>query len=44
MNLLVGDFNVDFSRGGGQMQLLLDLMKEWDLSACDLYFSNSVHL
>ena len=42
VNLLVGDFNVNFSRGSCQSQLLLDFMEEWDLCACDLSFSDPI--
>jgi len=42
VNLLVGDFNVDFSRDGSCKQLLLDFMDEWDLCAQDLTFSDSI--
>ena len=42
MNLLVGDFNVDFSRGGSLTQLLLDFMDEWDLCAWDLSFPDAI--
>ena len=33
VNILAGDFNVDFSRGGSLTQLLLAFMDEWDLCA-----------
>ena len=42
VNLLVGDFNVDFSRAGGVTQLLLDFMDEWDLCARDLSYSDTI--
>ena len=39
---IVGDFNVDFDRGGPLLKLLDDFMLEFDLSACDLNFRPSV--
>ena len=41
MNLLVGDFNVDFDRDGLR-GLLLDFMSGQNLMACDLLFPNDV--
>ena len=42
VNIIVGDFNVDFDRGGPLLKLLDDFMLEFDLSACDLNFCPSV--
>ena len=39
VSIIVGDFNVDFDRGG---PLLNVFMLEFDLSVCDLYFRPSV--
>ena len=36
VNILVGDFNVDFGRGGPLAELLVDFMSELNLYACDL--------
>ena len=43
VNLLVGDFNVDFSRGGMLSNLLVDFMSEFNLVACDLCFHNDTY-
>ena len=43
VNMLIGDFNVDFCRDGCLSRLLLDFMSELDLCACDLSFCNSIH-
>ena len=40
--VIVGDFNVDFDRGGLFAKLLKDFMIELDLCVCDLGFSSSV--
>ena len=42
VNIIVGDFNVDFDRGGPLLKLLDDFMLDFDLSACDLNFRPSV--
>ena len=42
INVIVGDFNVDFDRGGLFAKLLKDFMSELDLCVCDLGFSSSV--
>ena len=42
VNIIVGDFNVDFDRGGPLLKLLDDFMLDFDLSACDLNFCPSV--
>ena len=42
MLIIVGDFNVDFDRGGAQADLLNDFADELDLLACDLHFRESV--
>ena len=41
LNILVGDFNVDFDRGGPLAKLLLDFMCELNLTATDLSYRNS---
>ena len=43
VNMLIGDFNVDFCRDGCMSKLLLDFMSELDLCARDLFFCNSIH-
>ena len=43
VNMLIGDFNVDFCRDGCQSRLLLDFMSELDLCACNLSFCNSIY-
>ena len=40
VNMLIGDFNVDFCRDRCLSRLLLDFMSELDLCACDLSFCN----
>ena len=42
VNVIVGDFNVDFDRGGPLAKLLNDFILEFDLLACDLNFRPSV--
>ena len=42
VNVIVGDFNVDFNRGGPLAQLLNDFILEFGLLACDLNFRPSV--
>ena len=42
VNIIVGDFNVDFDRGGPLLKSLDDFMLDFDLSACDLNFRPSV--
>ena len=42
VNIIVGDFNVDFDRGGAQAELLNDFAAELDLFACDSSFRESV--
>ena len=42
VNIIVGDFNVDFDRGGAQEELLNDFAAELDLLACDSSFRESV--
>ena len=41
--LIVGDFNVDFDRGGSLAELLVEFMSEMNLSACDLSFRQYVN-
>ena len=43
LNMLVGDFNVDFDRGGPLAKLLLDFMCELNLTATDLSYRNSIN-
>ena len=43
INLIVGDFNVDFDRGGSLAELLVEFMFEMNLSACDLSFRQYVN-
>ena len=40
--VLVGDFNVDFDRGGSLADLLLDFMTDLNVVACDLSHRNSI--
>ena len=40
--LVVGDFNVDFNRGGTNCAQLLNFMDEYDLSAVDLCHQSSI--
>ena len=40
VNMLIGDFNVDFCRDGCLSRLLLDFMSELDLCACDLFITH----
>ena len=40
--VLVGDFNVDFDRGGSSADLLLDFMTDLNVVACDLSHRNSI--
>ena len=42
VNVIVGDFNVDFDRGGPLAKLLNDFILEFGLLACDLNFRPSV--
>ena len=42
VNIIVGDFNVDFDRGGAQADMLNDFAAELDLLACDSSFRESV--
>ena len=42
VNILVGDFNVDFDRGGPLAELLVDSMSELNLYVCDLSFHSMV--
>ena len=42
VNIIVGDFNVDFDRGGAEADLLNDFAAELDLLACDSSFRESV--
>ena len=42
VNILVGDFNVDFDRCSSLTRLLRDFMSEMSLHACDLSFHSSV--
>ena len=42
VNVIVGDFNVDFDRGGLLAKLLNDFILEFGLLACDLNFRPSV--
>ena len=42
VNVIVGDFNVDFDRGGPLARLLNDFILEFGLLACDLNFRPSV--
>ena len=39
MNILVGDFNVDFDCGGSLAKLLCDFVSEVRLVDCDLPFT-----
>lgn len=41
-NIIVGDFNVDFGRGGSLNDLLLDFLSDLNLSACDLQYQNDI--
>ena len=43
VNIIAGDFNVDFDRGGQFAKLLKDFMAGLDLHACDLNFRSSVN-
>ena len=43
VNIIAGDFNVDFDRGGQFAKLLKDFMTGLDLHACDLNFRSSVN-
>ena len=43
VTLVVGDFNVDFTRDGLFNPLLLDFLAEQNLLACDLLFQDSVN-
>ena len=42
VNILVGDFNVDFDRGGPLAKLLCDLICDLNLIASDLSFHHSI--
>ena len=42
INIVVGDFNVDFDRGGHLASLLLDFMANLGLVASDLCFRSSI--
>ena len=42
VNILVGDFNVDFDRQSPMTGLLVDLMKSLDFCACDLLYRDLV--
>ena len=42
LNLIIGDFNVDFGRGGSLNDLLLDFMSDLNLTACDLQYQNDI--
>ena len=41
--VLVGDFNVNFDRGGALGKLLVDFLSELNLCACDMSFHSSVN-
>ena len=43
VNIIAGDFNLDFDRGGQFAKLLKDFMTGLDLHACDLNFRSSVN-
>ena len=40
--VLVGDFNVDFDRGGSLADMLLDFMTDLNVVTCDLSHRNSI--
>ena len=42
MNIIVGDFNVDFDRRGLLCDLLTTFMSDMNLTACDLFFRQEI--
>ena len=41
-NIIVGDFNADFDRGGISADLLSDFVLDFNLSVCDPHYRESV--
>ena len=41
--MIIGDFNVDFNRGGMNCAQLLEFMDEYDLTAVDLGYRSHVN-
>ena len=43
VNVIVGDFNVDFDRNVRLTDLLRVFVSDFDLSVCDLQFRDKIH-
>ena len=41
--MIIGDFNVDFNRGGMNCAQLLEFMDEYDLTAVDLGYCSHIN-